>query len=127
MSNLLPLVELRAAWSAAAVCVPEHAVEITRDLDRLIDHLVRCDQLTAERLVDAVEVVVEVVHARPERVDLLRDRLLRAVRDFAAADAHADDRQLDAGIFADPEGLAALLRGLGERESDETAPTPGAE
>lgn len=130
MTLLAPLIQLRGEWrQAAAISVPSAAGPVAEALDNALDLLQKHDQLDRESLAMAVDVVCRAVVARPDEVELLRMRLLRAVEDYeltAAVDTTSIG-DFDGAAFESEEALAAALFAAVDADavSEETAAATG--
>jgi hypothetical protein len=119
MDRLGPLLDLRAAWTAAAMTtMPRAGADIVDALDHVLDRLVRRGHLSEADLLRGVDWVMGHVAGRADRRDLLDRRLRSAVRDYVAQTTATRD-EIEADAFDDLASLADALMAMRPADAPE--------
>ncbi len=125
-----PLTQLRADWrQAVAVTVPASAQELADILDRSLDLLKEHNQLDQDGLDMAIQVISDALPLeRPETLDILRERLGRAARDYLAQVGVGDEGGLG-DAFDSAANLAEALFAMasGDMVADDAPEEQGSE
>lgn len=121
MDELGPLLRLRAEWrQVAAACIPAAGGEIADALDQGLDILEAHDQIDVESLTMLADVVMgDIVHARPDALGQLQQRLYGSIREYAHQVAAARAPDIEGAAFVDLETLADAFGQMALRRDDD--------